>query len=269
MLAANILDPAPAGQGLNSPNPTSFHTSIRKNDVFLCGYPKSGTTWLGFLIAHATKKDPNEQLDLKTLGKHVPDVNVPYTNGTSLAKYSSLTDPRFFVCNAAFDPHLSKVVYIVRDPRDTMVSCWHYQKYLNAQYGMSLADFLRSKEHIPCEWDEHVSGWMLPQTHPAMLVVRYEEIHKDAAAVLRRVLEFAGVKGISDTRNDAAVEASRFERMRAAEHKGESKAGDRNERLVRKGRVGSWQEEMGYTELRIIEERYGKVMRQVGYEPLS
>ena len=250
---------------------SAFYPTIRPNDVFLCSYPKSGTTWLGYLIAQALRRDDdNVRMGLNSFGKYVADVNIPYTKRGSLAQFDDRTDPRFFHCHAAYDQHLSKVVYMIRDPRDTMVSYWHYRKFLSPDFNLSLTDFLNSDDHWPCEWDQHVASWLLPRKHPQLLLVCYEDLHKDTAAILKRVLDFAGVYQTQE-KIEAAVEASRFENMRAAEERFGvvGKAGDENERFVRKGRVGSWQEEMGYAELKILEEKYGPVMRQVGYTPLS
>lgn len=246
----------------------AFHASIRQSDVFLCTYPKSGTTWLGFLLAQVLKPDEAEPLDLKSFGKYVPDVNLLYTKRGSLARYADLADPRFFLCHATHDAKLAKVVYVVRDPRDTMVSYWHYRKFLSPDFNQSLGEYLAGTDHWPCDWDAHVAGWLLPRRHPGLLLVKYEDLHRDAAAVLRGVLEFAGVE-VSADRIAAAVEASGFDRMRAAEDRGgvHGKAGDPNERFVRKGRVGGWRDELGNAELRILERKYGDVMRRIGYEP--
>jgi estrone sulfotransferase len=250
---------------------SAFRPTVRPTDVFVCTYPKSGTTWLGYLLANALKPDPAEPLDLKSFGKYVPDVNLQYTKRGSLAEHAGLPDPRFFLCHAAYNAALAttfpKVVYVLRDPRDAMLSYWHYQRFLAAGYDKSLADFLREGEHWPCDWDEHVTGWLLPRRHPNLLVLRYEDLHADAAGALRAVLALAGVDR-TDAQIAAAVEASRFDKMRAAEDKGgvHGKAGGSAERFVRKGRVGSWRDEMTPADLRVLEDRYGDVMRQVGYE---
>jgi estrone sulfotransferase len=250
---------------------SAFYPTIRPSDVFLCSYPKSGTTWLGYLIAQTLRSDDDSvRMGLNSFNKYVPDINLAYTKRGSLAQFVELADPRIFLCHAARDEHFPKVVYVIRDPRDTMVSYWHYRKFLASDFNLSLSDFLSGNDHWPCEWDQHVASWLLEKSHPQLLLVRYEEMHKDAAAVLKRVLDFAGINQTQE-KIEAAVEASRFENMRAAEERFGivGKAGDENERFVRKGRVGSWQEEMGYTELKILEEKYGSVMRQVGYTPLS
>lgn len=246
---------------------SAFHPTVRPTDVFICTYPKSGTTWLGYLLAQALKPDPAERLDLKSFGKYVPDVNLLYTRRGSLAEHAALADPRFFLCHATCDPKLPNVVYVLRDPRDVLLSYWHYQRFLKPGYDRSLAEFLLDEEHWPCDWDQHVGSWLLPPNrHPNLLVLRYEDLHADAAGALRAVLGFAG-RSRTESQIAAAVEASRFDRMRAAEeqHGVHGKAGDPRERFVRKGRIGSWQEEMGPAELRIVEDRYGDVMRKVGY----
>jgi len=97
---------------------SAFHPTVRPKDVFICTYPKSGTTWLGFLLAQILKVDPQETLDLKSFGKYVPDVNLQYTKRGSLAQYENFDDPRFFLCHATCDLKLPKVVYVLRDPRD-------------------------------------------------------------------------------------------------------------------------------------------------------
>jgi hypothetical protein len=245
---------------------TSFYASMRSSDVFISTYPKSGTTWLGFLLAHVFKQSPDEQLGLNSFNNYVPDVNLQYTKRGSLDEFQSLPNPRFFLCHAAYDANLPRVVYVLRDPRDVMLSYWHYKRLLSDQFNLSLLEFLESDDHWPCRWDEHVAGWLLPAKHPRLLVVKYEQMHKDAAGILKSVLQFAGVEA-SQEKIEAAVAASKFERMRAAEEKFglQDKAGDPQEKFIRKGRVGSWREEMGPAELEIMYQKYGQVMSQMGY----
>jgi hypothetical protein len=244
---------------------SAFYPTIRPTDVFLCTYPKSGTTWLGFLLAQIFKGSAEEQIDLKSMGRYIPDVNLQYTRRGSLKDHGALADPRFFLCHAAYDENLPRVIYVIRDPRDTMVSYWHYQKFLHPGYSQSLAEFLEG-EHWPCEWDEHVASWLLPRRHPNMMVVRYEQLHAGAAEVLRNVLAFAGIT-VTNQRIEQAVASSRFEQMRSAEEKFgvHGKAGDPAARFIRKGRVGGWRDEMNHDDLCILEDRFATVMREVGY----
>ncbi|HEX4796128.1 MAG TPA: sulfotransferase domain-containing protein [Humisphaera sp.] len=262
--------PLAARKPLRTYDHAAFNATIRPTDVFLCTYPKSGTTWLAYLIAQALKRDPDEQIDLKSMYTHVPDVNLLYTKRGSLEQYSQLPDPRIFLCHATFNERLPNVIYVIRDPRDALVSYWHYQRFLHKGYDRSLADFIAADDHWPCEWDQHVASWLLPRRHPNFMLVRYEQLHEDAAGVLRDVLRFAG-KAFTEERIAAAVASSRFDRMRATEetHGVHGKAGDEDARFVRKGRAGGWRQEMSGADLRILEDKYGEVMRQVRYEPTT
>lgn len=254
-------------RGVRSYDLAAFHATVRPTDVFVCSYPKSGTTWLGYLLAQTLKPDPAEPLGLDSFNRYVPDVNLLYTKRGSLAGHADLAGPRFFLCHAAYDPALPAVVYVLRDPRDTLLSYWHYQRFLKKGFDQPLADYLRAGDHWPCDWDAHVASWLLPERHPNLLAVRYEDLHADAAGALRAVLGLAGLAR-TDDQIAAAVEASRFDRMRAAEERDGvgDKAGADQERFVRKGKIGSWREEMTPAEVRIVEDRYGDVMRRVGYE---
>lgn len=267
---ASLAAPTPVPPSPRVYDLSAFHPTVRPTDVFICTYPKSGTTWLGYLVAQVLKRDPAESLNLKSFGKYVPDVNLLYTKRGSLAEFADLPDPRFFLCHATCDLKLPKVVYVIRDPRDALLSYWHYQRFLKADYQSSLADFFCSEKHWPCDWDTHVTSWLLPQTHPDLLVLRYEDLHADGADALRKVLQHSGLE-VEDSKITAAVEASRFDRMRAAEEKHgvHGKAANAEERFVRKGQIGSWQEEMSPTELRILEDRYGDVMRALGYKTVT
>ena len=253
-------------KGIRQYDHADFYPTIRSTDVFLCTYPNAGTTWLGFLLGQLLRQDKSESLNLKSFEKYVPDVNLRYTKRGSLAEFAALAPPRFFRCHAAFDENLPRVIYVLRDPRDVMLSYWHFEKLMKKDFTLSLAEYLQRDDHWPCEWDQHVASWLCPRRHPNLLVVKYEQMHEKTADVLGEVLDFSGLR-FSDEQIAQAVEDSRFEKMRGAEEKFgvQGVAGDSNERFVRKGKKGSWRDEMSEEEVRILEEKYGETMRQVGY----
>ncbi len=100
------------------------------------------------------------------------------------------------------------------------------------------------------------------------MVVRYEEMHTDTFGILKRVLNFAGLS-YSEGDIMRAVEAAQFDKMRSLEESFgvDGALGAKNERFVRRGRVGCWKDELDEECVRIIEQKYGKVMGKVGYEP--
>ncbi len=260
----------PIPRPLRSYDHASLIPTIRPTDVFVCSFPKSGTTWVGYLLAQLLKTDPTEQLGLDSFNQYVPDINLIYTKRGSLVEFDRMLDPRFFLCHATYQPLFHKVVYVLRDPRDVMVSYWHYQKLIDRSFDQSLLEFLESDSMWPCHWDQHVASWLLPRQHPNLIVIKYEDLHMDPLGQIIRLKELAGTDW-TRPQIEAAIECSRFDRMRAAEEKFglKAKIGDQSERFIRKGKAGGWKEELGQAELSVLEARYGQVMQAFGYAPAS
>jgi hypothetical protein len=250
-----------------------FVRSIRPTDVFIVSWPKSGTTWLAFLVANLLKGSRPGQLNLRNSTRYVPDLNRGYlkkrgfTDGF-LNDLPLFPDPRIFKVHAPYDKGLPKVVYLLRDPRDAIVSTWHYLRLQDATFSLSLKDFIRKDGYWPCSWDLHVGGWLLDHDHPDLLLVKYEEIHQDTYTVLRRVLDFSGIR-YDGSDIAKAVETSRFDDMQRLEEKFGSveSGGVAGERFIRKGKIGGWRQELDRESLLIIEKKYIDVMESVGYKP--
>jgi estrone sulfotransferase len=247
----------------------NFYASIRPTDTFLVTYPKSGTTWMGFALANVINQKFNKDLHLRNYIDIVPDINTPYFTQKSFSQYDYLDSPRVLTTHAPYDSAFPKVIYVLRDPRDVLVSYWHHKKLTDPTFGLVLREFLLKDDHWPCNWDEHVSGWLLEQ-HPNVISVRYEEMHTDARLVLARVCDFVGLH-YDAMIIQTAIEASRFENMRRLEerHGVDGANGSQKERFIRKGKIGSWRDELDNECLEILEQKYGAVMKQIGYEPVT
>lgn len=133
------------------------------------------------------------------------------------------------------------VLYVLRDPRDTLVSFYHYLNHpkfyeFNPHLGnhrcSSFSEFLRRPvtpmlqygfslhgefSNVAERWARHVAGWFQA---PGSLVVRYEDLLTDYDAVLQRVASFLGLR-------------LRLRRSPVGLHEGLS-------HLPRKGVMGDW-----------------------------
>lgn len=244
-----------------------FRRSLRPSDVFIVSFPKSGKTWLLYMLANLFRsRGGDDPLSIIEAHGVVPDVNREYGERSPL-DFSHLSDPRFFAVHARCDLSLPNVVYLVRDPRDVLVSFWHYKRLTVEGFDVDLPSFVEAPGWSE-DWRDHVEGW-LESGHPSLLLLSYEELSTNPASALRRVVDFAGVD-VSAAEIERAVRASSFERMREAEerygfsiHSEPALAG---ERFVRKGVVGGWREELGGAACKAIERRYGALMRRLGYE---
>ena len=89
-------------------------------DVFIVGYPKSGNTLMQHIIAHLYY-GLNKNSGRSMISLIVPDV---YRN----SHYFRLNEVCFFKSHDLPNPRYRKVIYIMRDGRQALLSYYHMQK---------------------------------------------------------------------------------------------------------------------------------------------
>ncbi len=244
---------------------------IRQSDLFLVGYPKSGCTWLEFLFIHALLvRDEKRPVTFPDLNRLVPNLtSVLPTDPLMMWPYFARRSPRVFISHSTFDSRMldGKVVYIIRDPRDVLVSYYQYHRTIHPDYTGSLNDFVMNSDFYPCHWDEHVGGWLLNRSHPRLCFVKYEDLKRDPRVEFARVL--GEIKADASERDVArAVRRSDFKALRALEDKAPTWRRRQTPQYYhcRKGKAGGWRAEMSAEALEVVQSRYARVMQQVGYE---
>lgn len=229
------------------------------DDIFVIGYPKSGNTWVQCLLAGAVFG-----LDLELAPQSLVRDLVPSMHAVPFFKrYSS---PVFFKSHALPAPEFRRVIYLLRDGRDAMVSYYHF---LQATLKRDL-DFLatvQTGEHFfPCKWHEHVRQWLEVNPHGSrILTVRYEDLKRDPVDGLRRMCEFAGLERDQRALEAAAGKAS-FASMRKREERlGWSGDWPKDKRFVRRGVAGSYVDEMPLAVQQAFWREAGPTLIKLGY----
>lgn len=165
----------------------SFIGNFDPNDVFVVGYPKSGNTWFQGIIASVLYGVMPEFTPRLVTSAIIPDV-----------QYSSLyqrhSSPMFFKSHLLPQSNYRRVVYLLRDGRDTMVSYYHYIKALgNAD--VDLMQLVRAPEKFAgCKWHEHVEAWRLNPFGADILTIKYEELKSDLKGQIKRFCDFVGIR---------------------------------------------------------------------------
>jgi len=184
------------------------HRGLIANDVFLAGYPKSGNTWLAFLLGDALF---DVDMDFVNQGNYVPGVGrhadaLPLGVGTG----------RFLRTHEPYRPGYRRAVYVVRDVHDVLVS--YYQHHRMNRVDISLdrfvPDFLGGHLDGFGSWMSHVQSWMTSRAE--LHVVRYEDLRANTEGTLRQALEFLGRADRGD-RIPRAIVRNSLDRMRAKE----------------------------------------------------
>jgi len=234
-------------------------SKLYPDDVFIVSYPRSGNTWVRFLIANLLKQG-DEVIDFYTSNKYIPEV------GRHDEIIQSLNRPRVMKSHAPYVRKYPRVIYVVRDGRDVYVSYYFYRlKHLPP--GTTFKEFLKRRDHFPCLWGEHVSSWLFRKpSRQQILVVRYEDLACNCFEQLRRMADFIGLEAQEDQLR-RAVEAASFENMRRLEfERGRPYRNDSPDVFVRKGQPGNWKEFFGPEEKAIFKPREGHVLIKLGYE---
>lgn len=254
-----------------------FARCLRETDVFLVGHPKSGNTWLAYMLAILLRRDREERVTLANVGEFLP-----YVHGRDyrIRRYEALPDPRIFRNEDPQYPDLyPRTIYLIRDPRAALVSLWHmYRTMFDAgelTFGRFLDQYMRSDGIFDwwnsnlVRWDHQVSRALdQSEDDPAVLVVSYEDLVRDRGRGMKRIAGFLEL-GDEDEALDLAVRRGAFDAMRNVEdrHGAEAYRGRaRGEgKFVRVGRIDGWRDEISPELADRIGGEFGPVMRRAGY----
>lgn len=242
---------------------------IRPDDVILVSYPRSGNTWVRFLLANVLY--PETTVTFANIGSFIPDIYMH-----SRRVISHLDGRRLLKSHEYFDPRYPRVIYVVRHPEDVIVSTFHYRLRmgnLDESYPLSrfVDDFISLGWTEYGTWGEHVGSWMGARfgvREGRFLLVKYEDLIDDPAVWVARMAVFAGI--LTDREAvSLAVERSRFERMREHEKRASThlqpSAVMRHERFIRGGKVGEGREQLGASDREAIAAAWKIQLGWVGY----
>lgn len=255
-------------------NKTFFEKDFIENfkyfsdDTIIVSYPKSGSTWLRFILSNIInfKVKKYKEIDFLCSQKLVPAIS---TDGIFKTKINlnKMIRPRILRSHSLHTEQFPKVIYLLRDGRDVMVSYYyHFKKFNN--YKGSLLEFM-SNNYSGIDWHEHVNSWLYNQSNTSeLLLIKYEDLLNDTKRGIIKMLKFIGME-CSDEEVDKAIKLSSFEKMQLSENKsglGIVASGNREINFIRKGKKGVWQDELGKTEIKVIKELLGNTLIKSGYE---
>lgn len=226
-------------------------------DVFIVGFPKSGHTWMQYLIAGLASRLDVAHCSDALVQETIPDVQRRLI-------YRRYTQPMFFKAHLLPQPEYKRVIYLLRDGRDAMVSYWHYYNAMHP--AVDFASLVQGALGLDARWQEHVEAWLANPFSADMLVVRYEDLRKDPVRELGRIAQFVGIE--TDRELLAAVAAAADfdkQRKREAEKGWDNKSWPQEKRFVRRGAIGSFRDEMPEDALALFLDEAGPTLKRLGY----
>ena len=239
--------------------------NVLPDDVFLVSYPKSGNTWVRFLIGNYLT---GNKCDFTNSHLIIPDIHF------NPEQCSKIQQPRFIKSHNKFTSAYPRVVYIVRDGRDVAISYYfHTMKIGKISEDANFEDYLEKFNSGLLDrfstWSNHVNSW-LNNASNNFLLVRYEDLKLNPLQKLIQILEFSGISINYDVA-EAAVEASKFEKMKFLEKsqqemfEGFAKY-DSNIPFVRSGEVGNWKTFFTRESTSRFIKIHGSALERLGYQ---
>jgi hypothetical protein len=196
------------------------HTGLRDDDVLLVSYPKSGSTWLRFLLAHALT---SVDADFDSVRDTVPPLD-RYRRAPALLPDGG----RLVRSHEPLAPYRGRdgqrVISLVRDGRDVALSYLAHERRYGRFEGSPkefVDHFLTGRIDAYGPWHEHVlaAAALEASGRARVLQVRYEDLRARTVERLAGILAFCG----ADRRVPGAVsleevvERNGKEQMRAKE----------------------------------------------------
>lgn len=249
-------------------DPPGVLLKVWPNDTFLVSYPKSGNTWLRFLVANLLQQEP-------PVGLLDADQIVPSVDARSKRFLNDMAPPRVIKSHYCFQPAYKRIIYIVRDPRDVAISQFHYQIKRGvlepgASIELFISKFLAGEVCPYGSWGENVGSWLATRRHdPNFLLVRYEDMLAQALPIAASITRFLMLPE-DPARIALAIERSSLEAMRKLEkaesNKWESTKGTRQDlSFFRAAKTGEGRATLPRECVERIEQAWGPLMSSLNY----
>ena len=198
-------------------------------DVFLSSYPKSGNTWARFILGNIYTEllGNKEKINFHSIHKYIPEVG-----NTPILDFGTL--PRVFKTHSTYRKHFKKVIYIVRDPFDTLYS---YYQYLNGEKGINITiqELVHHSNYGIDALVNHIESYL--RGCERLLLISYEDMHHACKECVMKMCRFLNINPESGLIK-SAIEKSSFRNMRTIEQKKGRPMGNKNFTFTRSGVIG-------------------------------
>ena len=161
-------------------------------DVFIVTPPKCGTTWMQQIV-HGLRTRGSMNFDEIT--RVVPWLEMAHDTGIDIYA-PQVAHPRAFKSHSTIDelPKGGKYIIVVRDPKDALVSDYHFMEGMFFEKGsISLETFAR-EDYIPGRnIHKHILAFWDRRNDVNVLPLCYENMKADLPRTIERVADFIGI----------------------------------------------------------------------------
>ncbi len=246
------------------------HRAVRLNDVFLASYPRSGNTWMRFLLSELIS---GHTTDFGTVETAIPYIGLQSHRVPTLLPNGG----QMFKTHERYRVEYQRAVYLVRDPRDVAVSNYEHERanlsYVDHGLDHFLNLYVRGRTSAFGSWQTHTQSWLNSPLFEsgALLLIKYEDLRSNPEETLARVADFLGLQADSGAIHNAVLNNA-LSNMRLKEDRRMAKVGFSGKpellesgRYVRQGSVGGWSKRLTERQAALMEDHAGTLLQILGY----
>jgi hypothetical protein len=233
--------------------------SCRKNpDAMVISYPKSGRTWLRFILAcyFNVVFELDKKVDFHNFFQILPNDTEDSGTGLPGYRYYDRQDVPlipFSHAKQCSNGVIRKGIFLIRCPFDVMVSDYFQQTERLNLYDDSLKTFLRNEEKGVLKLCRYLNNWSEVAEKEKFLVLSYEEMSFDIHSVICNLLQYLDIN-VDYEALQLAISQSDFKRMQSLEkEKGFASSRydltNRNALRMREGKTGGYKEYLDQEDL--------------------
>lgn len=234
----------------------------KKEDIFVCTFPRSGTTWTQEIVWQIIN---DGKIDYRPLHVRMPWVDGmpfaqtenPYlvTSAEMIEKmFECFPSPRVFkshlpydlvpkACGQAAKPQ-ARYIYVMRNPKDVAVSLFEFVAKVSGREALSWDElfelFYQGKVYYG-PWFDHVLSWWKHKDDPDVLILKYEDMKEDLLGAIRKIATFIGKELPLETL-ERIVSQTSFNAMQKEGNSNFSFIRGFKGLWIRKGEVGNWKD---------------------------
>jgi aryl sulfotransferase len=203
--------------------------------VWIASYPKSGNTWIRFLIANLLL--PKVESSAQVM-RQIPDIHDGVSGAHLFGKQTTLIKTHWkYWTGIPLREDTIGAIYLIRNPIDVLESNQNYalQRSGNMRREATQAELEKVAAQLVEEyisdgghgrfrdfgigsWEDHVRSWTWDGIHFPRLVIKYEELKSEPAMGLERICRFLQLTR-SDEQIRQAVENASETAMRRLEER--------------------------------------------------
>ncbi|XP_028278646.1 sulfotransferase 6B1 [Parambassis ranga] len=231
----------------------------REDDIMLVAYPKCGFNWMVGVL----RKIIGEATGVKTESRMPPLIE--FFGPDAVKAIDKTPSPRFLGTHlhpdnipASFFAKKTKMLVIFRNPKDTLVSFYHFSNsnpvLPSGQSWESFYSLFMSGDVSWGSYFDHALAWEKRISDPNVMLVTYEDLKQDLSEGIRQISSFFGFS-LAEAQVQRIAGESTFHAMKESS---DNSLGNMGNIIFRKGEVGDWKNHFTPEQSREMDEAFNK-----------